>query len=159
MLVDYFIKKVAFRKLGFPELEFEGDSKALPTCVISTLEAKRLLHKSCEAYLAHVIDTLTQKVTLESVPIVQEFSDMFPKDLSRLPLDRELEFGINLLLKSAPISIPPYRMTTTKLKELKTQLQDLVDKGFIRSSVSPWGAPMLFVKRNNKIMRLCIDYR
>ena len=62
---------------------------------------------------------------------------MFPKDLPRLPLDKELEFGIDLLPKSALISIPLYRMASTKLKELKTQLQDLVDKGCIRPSVSP----------------------
>ena len=99
--------------------------------MISTLEAKRLLHKGCEAYLAHVIDTSTLKVTLESVPIVREFSDVFLKDLSRLPLDKELEFGIDLLLGSAPISIPPYRMALVELKELKTLLQDLVDNGFI----------------------------
>ena len=66
MSVDYFTKKVVFRKLGFLELEFEGDCRILLTCVISALEAKRLLHKCCEAYLAHVIDTSTSKVTLKS---------------------------------------------------------------------------------------------
>ena len=66
-----------------------------------------------------------------------EFSNVFPKDLVGLPQNRELEFGIELLLGSASISIPSYRMEPTKLKELKTQLQDLVDKGFIRPSVSP----------------------
>ena len=68
--VDYFTKKVVFRKPRFPELKFEGDRRILPTCVISTLEAKRLLYKDCETYLAHVIDTSISKVTLESVPIV-----------------------------------------------------------------------------------------
>ena len=77
-LMDCFTKKVVFRKPGFSELEFEGDRRVLPTCMISTLEAKRLLYKGCEAYLAYVIDTLTSKVTLESVPIVQEFSNVFP---------------------------------------------------------------------------------
>ena len=83
---------------------------------------------------------------------------MFLMVLPRLPLDKELEFSIDLFLGSAPISIPPYRMTPTELKELKTQLQDLVDKDFIRSSVSPWGAPMFFVKKKDGTMRLCIDY-
>ena len=135
--VDCFTKKVVFRKLGFPKLKFEGDRRILPTCVISALEAKRLLHKSCEVYLAHVIDTSTSKVTLENVSVVREFLDVFLKDLPRLPPDRELEFGIDFLLKSAPISIPPYRMALVELKKLKTQLQDLVDKDFIRPSVSP----------------------
>ena len=70
------------------ELEFESDRRVLPTCVISTLEPKRLLHKGYEAYLAHVIDTSTLKVTLESVSIVREFSDVFFKDLPRLLLDK-----------------------------------------------------------------------
>ena len=99
--------------------------------VISTLEAKRLLHKGCEAYLAHAVDTSNLKVTLENVLIMREFSNVFLEDLPRLPLDRELEFGIDLLSRSTPISIPPYRMALAKLKELKTQLKDLVDKGFI----------------------------
>ena len=68
--MDYFTKKVVFQKLGFPELVFEGDRRISPTCVISILEAKRLLHKGCEAYLAHVVDTSTPKMTLGSVSIV-----------------------------------------------------------------------------------------
>ena len=112
-------------------MEFEGDRRILPTCVISVLEAKRLLHKGCKVYLPHVVDTSTPKVTLRSVPIMREFSNVFPEDLSGFPPDRELEFGIELLLGLALISIPPYRMAPIKLKELKTQLQDLVDKGFI----------------------------
>ena len=67
-----------------------GDRRILPMCVISALKAKRLLPKGCEAYLAHVVDTSTLKVTLRSVPIVQEFSNMFPKDLLGLPPNREL---------------------------------------------------------------------
>ena len=135
--MNFFTKKIVFRKSGFLKLEFEGDCRFLPTCMISALEANRLLHKGCETYLAHVIDTLTLEVTLESVPIVQEFLDVFFEDLLRLPFDRELEFDIDLLPKSAPISIPPCRMALAELKELKTQLQVLVDKGFIRPSVSP----------------------
>ena len=84
-------------------MKFEGDRRVLPTCVISALEAKRLLHKGSETYLAHVIDTSTLKVTIESVPIVREFSDMFPRDLPKLPSNRKLEFSIDLLLGSTPI--------------------------------------------------------
>ena len=125
--------------------------------VISILEGTRLLHKGCEAYLAHVVDTSTLKVTLRSVLVVIEFSDMFFEDLPRLPPDQELEFGIELLPRSAIISIPPYRMAPSELKELKTQLQDLVDKSFIQPSVSSWGASVLFVKKKDGTMRLCID--
>ena len=120
--IDCFTKKIVFQKPGFPELEFEGYHRVLPTCVISALEAKRLMYKGCKAYLENVIDTLTPKVTLESVSVVREFLDVFFEDLSRLPPDRKLEVGIDLLLGSTLISIPPYRMSPTKLKELKTQL-------------------------------------
>ena len=79
----------------------------------------------------------TLKVTLRSVLVVREFLDVFLEDLPRLSPDQELEFGIELLSGSAPIFIPPYKMAPAKLKELNTQLQDLVDKGFIRPSVLP----------------------
>ena len=79
--MDFFTKTIVFQKPGCPKLVFEGDRRILPTCVISALEAKRLLHKVCEAYLAHVIDTLTLQVTLGSVSIVREFLNVFFKDL------------------------------------------------------------------------------
>ena len=135
--MDCFTKKIIFKKLGYSELKFEGDKKILLACVTSALKAKRLLHKGCKAYLVHVIDKSLSELTLDNVPILCEFSNVFPKDLPGLPPDKELKFGIELLLGSAPVSIPPYRMTPAELKELKTQLQDLVDKGFIRPSVSP----------------------
>ena len=87
--------------------------------------------------MAHVIDKTSFEITLDSVPVVCTFFDVFLEDLSGLPPNRELEFGIKLLSGSAPVSIPPYRMALAELKELRTQLQDLVDKGFIRWSVSP----------------------
>ena len=114
----------------------DGDRRVLPTCVISTLEAKRLFLKGCESYLAHVVDTSVTEVKLENVSVVCEFPNVFLEDLPRLPPNRELEFGIKVLLGSTPISIPSYRMAPMELKELKTQLQDLMDKGFIRPSVS-----------------------
>ena len=92
--MDCFTKKILFKKSGYPELEFEGDKRILPTCVISSLKAKRLLHKGCEAYLAHVIDKSSSKVTLNNVLAMYEFPDIFLEDLSSLPPDRELEFGI-----------------------------------------------------------------
>ena len=155
--MNCFTKKIRFEKPGYLEFEFDGDRRVLPTCVIFALEAKRLLLKRCESYLAHVIDFATE-VNLENVKIVCEFPNVFSKDLPRLPPDRELEFGIEVLPSLAPISILPYRIAPMELKELKTQLQDLVDKGFIRPSVSPWGAPVFFVKKKDGTMRLCIDY-
>ena len=157
--MDCFTKRIRFEKPGYPVFEFVGNRRVLPTCMISALKVKRLLHKGCEAYIAHVIDTSIFEVNLENVPMVCEFSNVFPDNLSGLPLDRELEFGIEVLPDSTLISIPPYRMAPMELKELKIQLQDLVDKRFIRPSVSSWGAPVLFVNKKDETMRLCIDYR
>ena len=96
---------------------------------------------------------------LESIPVVSEFSEVFPTDLPGLPPDRDIDFCTNVEPGTRPISIPPYRMAPTELKELNEQLQDLLSKGFIRPSVSPWGAPVLFVKKKDGSMRMCIDYR
>ncbi|KAH0776525.1 hypothetical protein KY290_007936 [Solanum tuberosum] len=106
-----------------------------------------------------VIDVESKTPSLESVPIVNEFSNVFPNDLPDIPHEREIDFGIDLLLDTQPISIPPYRMAPTELKELKEQLQDLLDKGFIRPSISPYGAPVLFVSKKDGSRRMCIDYR
>ena len=85
--------------------------------------------------------------------------DVFPRVLPGLPPDREIEFVIELVLGIAPISKAPYRMAPTELKELKTQLQELLDKKFIRPSYSPWGAQILFVKKKYSTMWIYIDYR
>ena len=106
--MDCFTKKIIFKKPRYLELEFESDRRILPTCLISALEAKRLLYKGCEAYLAHVIDSSSSEVTLDNMPVVCEFPDVFLENLPGLPLDRELEFGIKLLPSSAPVSIPLY---------------------------------------------------
>ncbi|WRX30253.1 Reverse transcriptase domain - like 10 [Theobroma cacao] len=138
---------------------FVGKRQVLSSCVISAIKASKLVQKGYPAYLAYVIDTSKGEPKLEDVQIVSEFPDVFPDDLPRLPFDLELEFPIDLLPGTAPISIPPYRMAPAELKELKVQLQELVDKGFIRPSISPWGAPVLFVKKKDGTLRLCIDYR
>ena len=78
-LVDCFSKKIMLNKLGYPELEFEDDHRILPTCVILALEAKRLLHKGCEVYLAYMVDNSTLEVALDSVPVVREFQMYFRK--------------------------------------------------------------------------------
>ncbi|KAL0448539.1 UNVERIFIED_CONTAM: Transposon Ty3-G Gag-Pol polyprotein [Sesamum latifolium] len=93
------------------------------------------------------------------VPVVREFPDVFPEELPGLPPHREVDFEIETIPGAAPISIAPYRMAPSELKELKKQLEELLDKGFIRPSISPWGAPVLFVKKKDGSMRLCIDYR
>ena len=84
---------------------------------------------------------------------------VFPADITSLPPEREIEFSIDLIPGAEPVSVAPYRMSPLELKELKSQLEDLIQKHFIRPSVSPWGAPVLLVKKKDGSMRLCIDYR
>ncbi|XP_049378101.1 uncharacterized protein LOC125842853 [Solanum stenotomum] len=97
--------------------------------------------------------------SLESVPIVNEFSKVFPDDLLNIPPEWDLDFGIDLIPDTQPISIPPYRMAPTERKELKEQLKDLLDRGFIRLSISIWGAPGLFVRKKDGSLRVRINYR
>ncbi|WVZ93472.1 LOW QUALITY PROTEIN: hypothetical protein U9M48_039447 [Paspalum notatum var. saurae] len=97
--------------------------------------------------------------TIDEVPVVCEYPDVFSDDLPGLPLDRAVEFAINLVPGTAPIAKAPYRMSGKEYDELKKQLDELLEKGFIRRSVSPWGAPVLFVKKKDGALRLCVDYR
>ena len=91
--------------------------------------------------------------------VVCEYEDVFPDELSGLPPQRVVDFGIELHPSTSPISMTPHRMTPVELQELRVQLQELLNKGFIRLSTSPWGAPVLFAKKKDKTLRLCIDYR
>ncbi|KAA0064121.1 pol protein [Cucumis melo var. makuwa] len=106
-----------------------------------------------------MVDTKEVDVSLSSEPVVRDYLDVFPEELPGLPPHREIEFAIELEPGTVPISRAPYRMAPAELKELKVQLQELLDKGFIRPSVLPWGAPVLFVKKKDGSMRLCIDYK
>ena len=105
------------------------------------------------------MDRRQEGTWLEDIPIVKEFPDVFPDDISGLPSDIEIEFVIELVPGTELISIPLYRMAPAELKEFKAQLEELLSKGFIRPSTSLWGAPVLFVKKKYGSLRLCIDYR
>jgi hypothetical protein len=96
---------------------------------------------------------------IKDIPVVCEFLDVFLDDLPGLPLDRDVEFVIELKPGTAPISRRAYQMPPKELAELKTKLQELLDKGFIQPSSSPWGCPAIFVKKKDKTLRLCVDYR
>ncbi|GJS20157.1 reverse transcriptase domain-containing protein [Tanacetum coccineum] len=111
------------------------------------------------SFIPSIKDTSLDGPRLESHPVDQNFPDVFPDELSGLPLEREVEFTIELIPGAQPISKASYRMAPVELKELKDQLQELLERGFIRPSVSPWGAPVLFVKKKEGSIRLCIDYR
>ena len=99
------------------------------------------------------------QIELENILVVKDFPDVFPEELHGIPPIREVDLYIEILPGTTPTSRAPYRMAQTELKELKIQLQELLDKGFIQPSVSPWGAPVLFVKKKVDTLRMCIDYR
>jgi hypothetical protein len=100
----------------------------------------------------------TKGPSLEYFSILQEFEDVF-QEIPGFPPKREIDFSIDLVPGAAPVSKTPYRMSTPELKELQMQLEELLKKGYIRPSVSPWGAPILFVKKKDGTLRLCIDFR
>jgi hypothetical protein len=101
----------------------------------------------------------TEPEKIEEVPVVNEYLDVFPTELTQVPPDREVEFAIDLVPTAELISQTPHRMALTELKELKEQLQELLTQWFIRPSVSPWGASVLFVKKKDRTLRMYIDYR
>ncbi|KAL4023067.1 hypothetical protein IC575_016815 [Cucumis melo] len=157
--IDCSRKEVAFNSPLMASFKFKGEgSRSLPK-VISAMRATKLLSRGTLSILASVVDTREVDVSLSSELVVRDYPDVFPEELSGLPPHREIEFAIELEPGTVPISRAPYRMAPTELKELKVQLQELFDKGFIWPSVSPWGAPVLFVKKKDGSMRLCIDYR
>nr|GFC70832.1 putative reverse transcriptase domain, aspartic peptidase domain protein [Tanacetum cinerariifolium] len=120
---------------------------------------RTLLSHGCEGFLATIHDTTSEIPSIHDQAIVSEFPDVFPDELPGIPPVREVEFNIEIIPRSEPISKAPYRMDPIELKVLKDQLQELLERGFIRPSVSPWGAPVLFVKKKDGSIRLCIDYR
>ncbi|GJZ25982.1 putative reverse transcriptase domain-containing protein [Tanacetum coccineum] len=119
--------------------------------IISCLKAQEYMAKGCQIFLAQISakkeEDKSEGKQLEDVPIVRDFSEVFPEDLPGLPPVRPVEFHIDLIPRAAPIARVPYRLASSEMKELSEQLQELSDKGFIRPSSSPWGTPVLFIKR------------
>ena len=138
---------------------FRGIRREIAPSLINAMTASKMLRKGCKGYLAFVVDRRQEGTRLEDIPIVKELPDVFPDDISGLPPDKAIEFDIELIPRTEPISIPPYRMALAELKELKAQLEELLSKGCIRLITSPWGAPVLFVKKKDGSLQLCIDYR
>nr|GFA95553.1 putative reverse transcriptase domain-containing protein [Tanacetum cinerariifolium] len=138
----------------------DGESKLN---IISCTKTRKYIQKGCQVYLAQVTskkaEDKSEEKRLEDVPIVREFPEVFPEDLPGLPPARQVEFQIDLVPGAAPVARAPYRLAPAEMQELSTQLQELSDKGFIRPSSSPWGAPVLFVKKKDGSFRMCIDYR
>ena len=118
------------------------------------LEQDGVLMFSLLAFLS-----VENQAVIDGLPVVKEFPEVFPDEIPDVPPEREVEFSIDLVPGTKPVSMAPYRMSASELAELKKQLEDLLDKKFVRPSVSRWGAPVLLVKKKDGSMRLCIDYR
>nr|GEZ40308.1 putative reverse transcriptase domain-containing protein [Tanacetum cinerariifolium] len=108
---------------------------------------------------AHVTEKEKSEKRLEDVPVIHDFPEVFPDDLPGLPPPQQVGFKIDLVPGTAPIARAPYRLAPSEMKEFSKQLKELLEKGFIRLSSSPWGAPVLFVKKKDGLFRMCIDYR
>ena len=157
-LVDCDKKIVLLKCPDLSEVRIQGiRSESVPK-IMSAMKARRFMRKGCEAFLALILDSKREQVNLENILVIREFPDVFPEELPGVPPEREVDLSIEVVQGTTPISRAPYRMAPTELKELKTQLQELLDKGFVRPSVSPWGALVLFVKKKDGTLRMCIDY-
>jgi hypothetical protein len=132
--------------------------------------AGRLIHLDSPVYgkvilhlpvISHIKASLHQvaELKLEDIHVIRELPDIFSDDLPGMPPVRTIEFKIELQPGTAPIAKAPYKMSPVELKELKIHLQGLLDKGYIRPSISPWGCSALFVEKKDKELRLCVDYR
>ncbi|CAA7055045.1 unnamed protein product [Microthlaspi erraticum] len=163
MPADLVISPVELGRVVFERdagrLVYQGVRPTSGSIVISAIQAEQLIERGCEAYLATIsMSESGAGVVMGDIEVVQDFEDVF-QSLKGLPPSRSDPFTIELEPGTAPISKTPYRMAPAELAELKKQIEDLLSKGFIRPSVSPWGAPVLFVKKKDGSFRLCIDYR
>ncbi|GJT20482.1 putative reverse transcriptase domain-containing protein [Tanacetum coccineum] len=131
--------------------------------IITYPKTQKYMLKGCHIFLAHITakkaEDKSEEKRLEDVPILRDFPEVFPEDLSGIPPTRQVEFQIDLIPGIAPVARAPYRLSSSEMKELLDQLQELSDKVFIRPSSSPWGAPVLFVKKKDGSFRVSIDYR
>ncbi|GJR71760.1 putative reverse transcriptase domain-containing protein [Tanacetum coccineum] len=127
--------------------------------VISYIKARKYIKRGSQLFLAQVTEKEPSKKQLQDVPVIHNFPKVFPDDLPGLPPPRQVEFRIELVPGAALVARAPYRLAPSELKELSDQLKELLEKGFICPSSSPWGAPVLFIKKKDGTLRMCIDYR
>uniref|UniRef100_A0A251RRD4 RNA-directed DNA polymerase n=1 Tax=Helianthus annuus TaxID=4232 RepID=A0A251RRD4_HELAN len=140
-------------------LQVRGKKPASSLKLMSCTQARKYLRKNYVAFLAHVTADKGKGKSIQDIPVVRDYQELFPEELPGLPPARQVEFRIDLVPGANPIARAPYRLAPSEMQELSKQLQELSDKGFIRPSFSPWGAPVLFVKKKDGSFRMCIDYR
>ncbi|XP_070046730.1 uncharacterized protein [Nicotiana tomentosiformis] len=152
-------KMVRFQFPWEPILEWKGNTASPRGRLISYLKARKMIRKGYIYHLVRVRDVKAESLTLQPIPVVNEFPDVLPDELPGLPPEREIEFAIDILPDTQSISILPYRMAPAELRKLKEQMRDFLEKGFIRPNTSLWGAPMLFVRNKDGSLWMFIDYR
>nr|GFB12456.1 putative reverse transcriptase domain-containing protein [Tanacetum cinerariifolium] len=152
-------KKVVHVPYKNKTLVVEGDRGASRLKVISCIKARKYIERGSQLFVAHVIQKEPQEKRLEDVPVIRDFLEVFPNDLPGLPPPWQVEFRIDLVPGTAPVIRAPYWLAPSLMKELVKQLQKLSEKGFILPSSSPWGAPVLFVKKKDRSFCMCIDYQ
>ena len=139
--------------------KYEGNIEcASKSILLTTPEGRRIKYVSRHVPKRNQVNCLTG-VVQEEVPVVRDFPDVFPEELPGMPPDREIEFLIELLPGTGPISKRPYRMPAKDLVEIKKQIKELLDKGYIRPSSSPWGSPVLLVEKKDGSLRMVVYYR
>ncbi|GKD98042.1 putative reverse transcriptase domain-containing protein [Tanacetum coccineum] len=152
-------EKVVHLPYGNETLTVKSDKGVSRLKVISCIKSRKYIERGFHLFLAHVTEKKPKEKRLEDVHVICNFPEVFLDDLSGLPPLRQVEFQIDLVPGAAPVSRAPYRLEPFEMKELSVQLQEMLEKGFIRPSSSPWGAPVLFVKKKDGSFRMCIDYR
>ncbi|KAJ9545268.1 hypothetical protein OSB04_024975 [Centaurea solstitialis] len=140
-------------------LVIEGERPNRSLGIVSCMKAHSYLRKRYIAFLVQVVGKKPEAKKLEDIPVVRNYSEVFPDELPGLPPTRQVEFRIDLISGATPVAKAPYRLAPAEMPELSNQIQELLDKGFIQPSSSPWGAPVLFVKKKDGSLRMCIDYR
>ena len=153
-LRDNYVHINCFKKsLRFSSLEEEEAG------LVTAKQLKKLVSEEAQVFTLLALMSVENQNKINELEIVRDFAEVFPDEIPEVPPEREVEFGIELVPGTRPVSMAPYRMSASELSELKKQLEELLEKNFIRPSVSPWGAPVLLVKKKDGSMRLCVDYR
>ncbi|GJY91106.1 putative reverse transcriptase domain-containing protein [Tanacetum coccineum] len=139
---------------GNKTLIVEGDKGGSRLKIILCIKARKYVEQGCHLFLAHVTKSKSKEKRIEDMPIICDFPEVFLEELPGLPPPRQVEFRIDLVPGAAPVARAPYRLAPSEMKELSVQLQELLEKGYICPSSSPWGAPMLFVKKKDGSFRM-----
>ncbi|GJZ59750.1 putative reverse transcriptase domain-containing protein [Tanacetum coccineum] len=151
-------EKVVHIPIDGETLIIQGDQIKTRLNLISSIKTERYISRGCQVFVAQIMEKKSDEKRLEDIPVVREFPEVFPEDQPGLPPIHQVEFQIDLIPRATPVARAPYRLAPFEMQELSNQLQELADRGFIRPSTSPWGAPVLFVKNKYGSFRMCIDY-